>query len=135
MTAGAVRRDSATAEFFDGTARDQFLLRRCADCGTFAEPYLRYCPGCESDRLEWAAAAGGATVVSWSVVHRRVRKGQPAQASVVVIAALDEGPLWWAEVLDADPARAAAEVAAGQRLAITFEHVPEYEAVPAFRRA
>ena len=54
---------------------------------------------------------------------------------MVVIAALDEGPLWWAEVLDADPARAAAEVAAGQRLTITFEHVPEYETVPAFRRA
>ena len=88
MTAGAVRRDSATAEFFDGTAKDQFLLRRCADCGTFAEPYVRYCPGCESDRLEWAAAAGGATVVSWSVVHRRVREGQPAQASYFVHAAI-----------------------------------------------
>ncbi len=40
MAATAVRRDAATAEFFDGTARGQFLLRHCTVevRGELAEP-------------------------------------------------------------------------------------------------
>jgi uncharacterized protein len=130
MAATAVRRDAATAEFFDGTARGEFLLRRCADCGELAEPYLLRCPSCESAELGWQAATGGATVVSWSVVHHRSAgdDGAPAPPSVVVIAQLDEGPFWWAEVLDADPAR----MEPGLSLRITFQAVPDHETVPAF---
>jgi uncharacterized OB-fold protein len=128
MAATAVRRDAATAEFFDGTARGQFLLRHCSDCGELAEPDAAACPNCESQRLGWQPAAGGAAVVSWAVVHHRSSDGQAPQPSVVVIAQFDEGPFWWAEVLDADPA----QLAAGRRLRLTFEQVPDHETVPAF---
>jgi hypothetical protein len=46
--------------FFDGTARGQFVLRRCTDCGELAEPELQRCPNCESQQLGWQPAAGGA---------------------------------------------------------------------------
>jgi uncharacterized protein len=128
MTATAVRRDAETAEFFDGTARGQFLLRHCTDCGELAEPEVRRCPNCESDELGWQPAAGGAAVVSWAVVHHRSSDGQARQPTVVVIAQFDEGPFWWAEVLDADPA----QMSAGQRLRLTFQPVPDHEVVPAF---
>lgn len=128
MTAAAVRRDAETAEFFDGTARGQFLLRHCTACGELAEPEVRRCPNCESEALGWQPAAGGAAVVSWAVVHHRSSDGQARQPSVVVIAQFDEGPFWWAEVLDADPA----QMAAGQRLRLTFQPVPDHETVPAF---
>jgi uncharacterized protein len=128
MAATAVRRDAATAEFFDGTARGEFLLRHCTDCGELAEPDVAGCPNCESQRLDWRPAAGGAAVVSWAVVHHRGSDGQAPPPTVVVIAQFDEGPFWWAEVLDADPAR----MAAGQRLRLTFEQVPDHETVPAF---
>jgi len=128
MTAAAVRRDAETAEFFDGTARGQFLLRHCTDCGELAEPEVRRCPNCESEELGWQPAAGGAAVVSWAVVHHRSSDGQARQPTVVVIAQFDEGPFWWAEVLDADPA----QMSAGQRLRLTFQPVPDHETVPAF---
>jgi len=128
MAATAVRRDAATAEFFDGTARGQFLLRHCTDCSELAEPDVARCPNCESQQLGWQPAAGGATVVSWAVVHHRGSDGQAPPPSVVVIAQFDEGPFWWAEVLGADPA----QMAAGQRLRLTFEQVPDHETVPAF---
>jgi uncharacterized protein len=129
MGALAVWRDAATAEFFDGTARGQFLLRRCAACGALAEPFVLRCPDCESAEMSWEPAAGGASVVSWSVVHHRAAGGEAGQPSVVVIGQLDEGPFWWAEVLDAGPA----ELAVGRRLRLTFEHVPDHEVVPAYR--
>jgi len=131
MTVGAVRRDAETAEFFDGTARGEFLLRRCADCGTLGEPDIRRCRGCESVRLGWAPAAGGASVVSWAVVNGRVGTDGPAARTVVAIAELDEGPWWWGQVLDADPVT----IAAGQRLTISFEPAEGQEVVPAFRLA
>ena len=58
MAATAVRRDAATAEFFDGTARGQFLLRHCTDCGELAEPDAAGCPNCESEQLDWLPAVG-----------------------------------------------------------------------------
>ena len=131
MAATAVRRDAATAEFFDGTARGQFLLRSCADCGELAEPYVLRCPACESLELAWQPAAGGAAVVSWSAVYHRAVDGQVPAPTVVAIGQLDEGPFWWAEVAGASPA----DMAAGRRLQITFEPVPEHETVPAFRLA
>jgi uncharacterized protein len=131
MAALAVRRDDATAEFFDGTARGEFLLRSCGNCGELAEPYVLRCPSCESVELGWKPASGGATVVSWAAVHHKPSDGQARPPSVVVIARLDEGPFWWAEVLDADPA----DVTPGRQLRITFEPVPDHEVVPAFRLA
>jgi len=49
----------------------------------------------------------------------------------VVIAQLDEGPQWWAEVLGADPDR----IAAGVRLSLCLEPAGDHEVVPAFRLA
>jgi uncharacterized OB-fold protein len=129
--ATAVRRDAPTAEFFDGTARGEFLLRHCADCGEVAEPFVVRCPNCESVRLGWRPAGGGAVVVSWAAVHHRAVDGQVRPPTVVAIGQLDEGPQWWAEVTGAGPG----DLAVGQRLEIIFEPVPEHETVPAFRRA
>jgi len=131
MPALAVRRDAATAEFFDGTARGEFLLRSCGDCGELAEPYVLRCPSCESVELGWTPARGGATVVSWAVVHHKPSDGTARPPSVVAIAQLDEGPFWWAEVLGADPVG----LSPGRRLRMTFETVPDHEVVPAFRLA
>lgn len=134
MTAGAVRRDPATAGFFDGTARGEFLLRRCADCGALGEPYLRQCRVCESARLEWMPASGRGRVISWSVVHGRPAEDGVRPRAVVAIAELDEGPHWWAEILDADPGVVADQgLVLGQRVTIGFEQVEDYETVPVFR--
>ena len=128
MSVGAVRRDAETSEFFDGTARGEFLLRHCTDCGTLGEPDVRRCRGCESVRLDWAPAAGGASLVSWAVVLGQADTDESAARTVVAIAELDEGPWWWGQILDAP-----VTLAAGQRLTISFEPVEGQEVVPAFR--
>jgi uncharacterized protein len=128
---GAVRRDGNTAPFLDGAARGEFLLRRCRTCSTVGAPQEGQCPACGSTETEWVAASGAARVVSWSVVSRKTAEGQPAAPTITVIAEFDEGPWWWSQIVDTDPA----ELASGRRLRVAFEAAEGGETLPVFRLA
>jgi len=127
MAVGSVYRDAATAEFFDGTAAGQLLIRRCEDSGDLLAPQSRTCDACGSDRLAWTPASGSGSVVSWSVVH-----GRDGDRTVVAIVELDEGPWLHTQLIDVDPDT----LAGGQRVRVGFEKPdPDAEAVPVFRPA
>src|SRR5215469_3447902 len=129
MSVGPVQRDEATAEFFDGAAAGQFLLRQCAE-GHFSEPAAAACARCGRTELAWVPAAGGATLVSWAVSYDRPAGEEPPPRTVLVIGQLDEGPWWWAQL--ADPSEGS-KLAAGQRLRVEFRRAePGYEPVPVF---
>jgi len=99
MPTFGVRRDPASADFFDGTARGELLLVRARATGQVLDPKTD--TGGDPDAYERFPAAGHGTVVSWSVVHGRGPNGEPNR-TVVGIVELDEGPWWWTE-LQADP--------------------------------
>lgn len=124
MPVGAIARDDASAEFFDATARGELLVRRCDGCGQFLPPPSEQCSGCHGTALSWSPVAGGAQVVSWSVV-----RGRDVDPVVVGLVELDEGPWLHGQLVDADPAA----VAVGVRLAVGFERPEGGEAVPVFR--
>ncbi|GAA1017602.1 hypothetical protein Aple_023790 [Acrocarpospora pleiomorpha] len=125
MPVGIVRRDAATAEFFDGTARGDLLIRRCDRCGGWAAPQTRTCPHCASPELSWTPAAGTGTVVTWSVVHT---KGLPPVT--VGIVELDEGP-WMQVQLTGDLPEDLSDL----RVRVAFERPEGGEAVPVFTPA
>lgn len=51
---------------------------------------------------------------------------------MLAIAQLDEGPWWWSQIVDADPAA----ITVGTRLTISFQRAGrDFEAVPVFRLA
>jgi len=131
MTVGPVDRDAATAEFFDAAAGGALLLRRCPR-GHYSEPPAAQCTTCGSVDLASAPAAGGASLVSWAVTRTAAEPGGDAAATVLIIAELDEGPWWWSQLIDADPA----ELRVGARLRVAFVRPDaEHEAVPVFRLA
>jgi uncharacterized OB-fold protein len=107
MTIRAIRRDAATAEFFDGTALGEFRLKRSRTTGEILAPQC-LTDSAGSVDLEWITASGFGRVVSWAVTYGKPvdgpRDGIALPTSVVGIVELDEGPLWWCELLDADPA-------------------------------
>jgi uncharacterized protein len=125
MTVGPVTRDAATAEFFDGTAAGQFLLRHCLACGAISAPQAAQCERCAATTLDWRPAVGDATLVSWTVTHRLT-----GERDVLCIAELAEGPWWWSRVEDAVPE----DLRPGLPLRIEFRrHSGQEEAVPVFR--
>ena len=129
---GPVVRDQATAAFFDGTAAGEFRLRHCADCGRLSAPQVQQCEHCGSTTLDWQPAAGGASIISWTVTHSKPADDGSTRTAVLAIAQLDEGPWWWSQIVGVDPAA----LTVGARLTIEFERAgPDFEAVPVFRLA
>jgi uncharacterized OB-fold protein len=126
MTVGPVSRDATTAEFFDGTAAGQFLLRHCTACDALCAPQAAQCERCCSTALDWRPASGAAVLVSWTIAH-----GRPDPSGTIVtvlgIAELAEGPWWWSQIVDANPAR----LCVGMPLTISFRRYDaRHEAVP-----
>ncbi|MGW2517501.1 Zn-ribbon domain-containing OB-fold protein [Streptomyces sp. NPDC001617] len=132
MTVGIMQRDPATAEFFDGTARGELLIRRCADCGHHSAPRCETCPACGSAALDRVPAEGTGTIASWTLVHGRPpRDGGPAPVTAVVVVELDEGPWLHSQVITTAPQ----EVRTGIRVTVEFERPEGGEAIPVFRLA
>jgi uncharacterized protein len=129
MSVGPVERDEATAEFFDAAAEGRFLLRRCPD-GHYSEPPAALCTTCGAAQIGWAAAGGGASLVSWAVTWGKPGPDEEPAPTVLAIGEFDEGPWWWAQLQDADPA----ELAVGVRLVVAFA-AGGSEMVPVFRLA
>lgn len=129
MSVGPLERDTDTAPFLDGTARGEFLLRRCP-AGHWSEPSAATCTACGSVDLDWAASTGDARLVSWAVTHGRPDGDTPPAQRVLAVVELAEGPWWWTTLVDADPAA----LTPGTALRVDFARAAEqYEAVPVFR--
>ena len=124
----AVRRDSATAGFFDGTARGEFLLVKDTQTGEVLTP--QFDPDVDPERYVRVPAAGTGTVVSWAVVHQREADGSVSRMPVAIVE-LDEGPWWWTSVTGGDPD----EDLLGRRVQVAFETVGDGEAIPYFKLA
>ena len=124
-------RDAETVEFFDGTAKGEFRLRRSRVTGEMLAPQV-YTDSTGSADLEWVAAAGTGRVVSWAVSYAKPVDGTQRAQSVVAIVELDEGPWWWTELVGADPG----ELREGLPVQVEFVRPDgSAETLPVFRPA
>lgn len=85
--------DDDTTPFWEGTARDELLVQRCAGCARLRFPPRPVCPWCRSFDLTWDAMSGRATLWSWVIPHPPLL---PAYAEVapynVIVVSLEEDP-------------------------------------------
>jgi uncharacterized OB-fold protein len=121
----AVRRDQATVEFFDGTARGDFLLVKDTRTGEVLAP--QFDTTVDPERYVRVPAAGTGTVVSWAVVHERGADGSADRVPVGIVE-LDEGPWWWTSITGVDPG----DDLLGRRVRVAFEKVGDGETIPYF---
>ena len=128
---GPVGRNDDTVTFFDGTARGQFMLMRCPQ-GHWNRPQAERCAECDSTELSPEPASGRARLVSWAVVHPRpAPDGAVGSPTVPAIVELEEGPWWWSQIVEAEPA----DLRDGLELRVVFERPDGSETVPVFTPA
>jgi hypothetical protein len=118
-----VIRDDDSAEFFDGAARGELMIKQCATCGHSLRPDAMACSKCHGTALSWTRSSGRGSLVSWIVVHG----GEPR---IVGLVELDEGPWFHARLVDTD----AAALSVGGEFVVGFEPAGP-ENVPVFRPA
>jgi len=82
-----------TAPFWEGAARGELRLQRCAACGHTQFPPRAICIQCHASAPGWRVASGRGRLVSHTRVHRppspAFKTGLPY---VVALVALEEGP-------------------------------------------
>ena len=121
MDIGMLRRDGRTDPFFDGTAADRLMIKRCEPCAHWYAPDAPSCPECGTEELTWARASGNATLVTWTVTH--ARDGATATLALVELA---EGPWMYARLSEVG------ELAEGLPLRARFVHPDEGESYVLF---
>jgi uncharacterized OB-fold protein len=119
-----VQRDEATAVFFDGTARGEFLLVRDNRTGAVLTP--QFDTTADPQRYEYVPAAGTGTIVSWAVVHQREADGSTSRIPIGIVQ-LDEGPWWWTSITGVEPD----DDLMGRRVQVAFAKAGD-ETIPYF---
>ena len=125
-TVAPLLRDTASAAFFDAAAEGTLLLRFSPSSGHWSAPTATACELTQALDLEWRAATGRGTLVSWTVVPSPTADGVAPPPTVVGIVELEEGPWLTVQLVD----DAAGHVHAGAPMTIEFVRPEGGEAVP-----
>jgi uncharacterized protein len=84
--------DRDTAPFWEGTARGELLVQRCAACGAWLWQPRPVCSSCQTPDPVWTQVSGKARVASWTVLRPPTL---PAYAEkvpfVVLLVELEQG--------------------------------------------
>lgn len=135
MTGPMPRVNATSRPFWDGLAEGRVLVQRCtADgCGRHVFYPRVACPHCHRDTLEWTEVSGRGTVVSHTTVHRPHHESfMPLVPYVFVAVRLEEGPLLYGRLEDADPA---ASGLLGRAVEPVFQRMGEGATILGFRLA
>ncbi len=128
------RFDNDVFPFWDGLQRHEFLLYRCAKCGTHYWPMTlcRRHGGALLEDMAWVATSGRGTVFSYGVVHRTAAamfKDEVPYAAVLV--ELEEGPIFPTRLVGKSPA----DLRVGMPVEVEYTDVAETGlTLPLFRR-
>jgi uncharacterized OB-fold protein len=114
--------------FWEGVARGELLIQRCAGCGALRHPPRPMCPQCRDLRWETVRASGRGSVHSYVVSHHPQLPGFPSP-NVVVLIHLEEGTRLVSNLVDADPG----SVRIGMPVEVVFTAVDDELTLPLFR--
>lgn len=86
-------RSGPAGAFWSALDGGRLEFQRCRACGAAQLPAREECTTCLSPELEWEAAAGGATLISWVVYHRPYHEAFRDRIPYnVAVVELEEGP-------------------------------------------
>lgn len=111
--------------FWDATAEDKLLLKKCNACGEIHYYPRSICPFCFSDDTVWIEASGKGIIYSYSVI----RKAEVPY--VIAYVTLQEGPTMMTNIIDCDIDSVRIDMA----VKVSFVDTGEGTALPMFTPA
>ena len=111
-----------TQSFWDATAEDKLLIKKCTACGEVHFYPRTYCPFCFSDKTEWLEASGSGTLYTYSVMRRA-----PVPYAIAYVT-LAEGPTIMTNIVDCD----LNAIKIGQAVRLVFKPSEGGQQVPMF---
>lgn len=117
-----------TRFFWEGLARHELRIQRCARCGRLQHPPAPMCAGCHTFDMEAIVASGRGTIYSFVVVHHPPVPPF-AYPNVIALVELEEGTRLVSRLVGVDPER----VAIGMPVAVEFETIADGFVLHRFR--
>ena len=108
-----------TQTFWEGTAIGELRIQRCNSCEEYYFYPRPYCPGCQSDDVEWRVVSGKGTLASYNINYRPFPIFESKDPQVIALVELDEGVRMMSNIVDVEPLPENLEL--GMRLAVRFE--------------
>ena len=121
--------DGDTRPYWEGVARGELLIQRCAACDRYVFYPRSLCPHCGAAGPEWVAAAGDGTIYSYTVVHQAYGPFAEQVPYVVGLVELREGVRLLARIVGGPPDA----MRIGAPVRVTFERVADDLTLPYFR--
>jgi uncharacterized OB-fold protein len=85
--------DADTQPFWDGCARRELCIQRCAACQAWLWQPRPICSRCQRPDPAWIRVSGDGRVASWIVLHPPVLPAYAEQVPfTVLLVEIDEGP-------------------------------------------
>jgi uncharacterized OB-fold protein len=133
--------DDDSRGFWEGCARGELRVQRCAACGHRQFPPRQQCPACASFDLGWEVVSGRGTVWSFVVPHPPLLPAYAERAPYnVIVVALEEDPrLRMVGNMVAGPGEAIdsvdpATIVIGDAVTVTFDRLTDEVSLPRWCR-
>jgi uncharacterized OB-fold protein len=121
--------DERIQPFWDATKDERLLAPKCASCGTFRMPPVRFCAKCLSQELAWEPLPGTGTVYTFIIVRHPLN---PNAANYVpyMPAAIEAdgapGIRFISNVVECEPE----DVKIGMKVRVVWNHVSDALTLP-----
>jgi uncharacterized protein len=118
-------------EFWAGTKRHEFSLKKCRQCGAFVWFTQSMCHVCQSMEFDWAKSSGKGKVYTYNIVYRSFTPGftEKDVPYINVLVDLDEGARMLSNLSDCKPE----DVKIGMPVEIYFDDVTPEVTLPKFK--
>jgi uncharacterized OB-fold protein len=126
--------DEESAAFWEGAARHELRIQRCARCGWYAHPPRLICASCQSLKPEFHSetVSGRGRVRTWTVIRSAFLPGfAPDVPYSVIEVELDEQP--GLRLLARRHGEQGPQLAIGARAEIVFDDVAPGISIPRWR--
>ena len=121
------------SEFWAGTKRHEFLLKKCHNCGIYVWFTDSMCNKCQSMEFDWVKSSGKGTVFTYNIAYRSFTEGftEDDVPYINVLVDLEDGFRMCSNLCDCK----LEDVKIGMPVEMFFDDVTPEVTLPKFRPA